>query len=88
MFVDIQLERFPSSLTEAGAVSCELCVWRVSYDYDVLKFNSSVNKIIANTVHTHTADTHIHSRHTLEESELHDKQLELLWTLLVMDAFS
>lgn len=33
-------------------------VWRVSYDYDVLKFNSSVNKIIANTVHTHTADTH------------------------------
>lgn len=58
MFVDIQLERFPSSLTEAGAVSCELCVWRVSYDYGVLKFNSSVNKIIANTVHTHTADTH------------------------------
>lgn len=65
------------------------CVWKVSYDYDVLKFNTSVNKIIANTVHTHThrAHTHKHS-HTLEESEQHDKQLELLWTLLVMDAFS
>lgn len=40
-------------------------VWRVSYDYDVLKFNSSVNKIIANTVHTHTAaHTHAHTQQT------------------------
>lgn len=68
MFVDIQLERFPSSLTEAddgdGDGDGD------GDDDDVLKFNSSVNKIIANTVHTHTQteQTHTqsktHSRHT------------------------
>lgn len=53
MFVDIQLERFPSSLTEADDGD----------GVDVLKFNSSVNKIIANTVHTHTEHTHTTDAH-------------------------
>jgi len=46
MFVDIQLKRFPSSLTNTGC-------GKPMTTADVLKFNSSVNEIIGST-HIHT----------------------------------